>query len=77
MNGREWLRYSDYQRQRERDELAARRQRDAQIDPESVQAWIAWMNAGRPVKWEQFRREWIQRQGSNGRTNPESTAGDA
>lgn len=64
---REWLARAEWLRERERQEMAARKQRDAQIDPESVQAWIAWMNAGRPTKWEQFRREWIQRQG-NGRT---------
>lgn len=76
MNGREWLRFSEYQRQRQREELAARKLKDATHDPETCSAFIAWMNGGRVMKWEQFHREWLQR-AEHGRINPQSGAGDA
>lgn len=60
----EWLTPAEYRRRREMAALAERRRRDEEArDPVTEQAFIAWVNGGRVVSWEQFRREWIKAKG--------------
>lgn len=56
-----WLSPQEYRRQREREELAARRRGyEQRRDPLIEQAVIAWVNVGRSIPWKRFLREWLQ-----------------
>lgn len=69
----EWKPRSEYAKERERAEIAARKQKQEEShDPVVEQAVVAFVNyrqGGGEMRWEQFQRQWYldrERRGEQG-----------
>ena len=55
-----WLPSSEYRRLRALEEVAGRKAgQEASRIPEDEQCFISWMNSGRDLTWEIYRKDWI------------------
>jgi hypothetical protein len=59
-----WLPSAEYRRLRALEEVAGRKaQQEASRVPDDEQCLIAWMNSGRLLTWEMYRKDWIVSKG--------------